>query len=586
MSKKIKLTEEQIVAIEKYLREDGTVRGAAREVLGKESRESTIRAGISNGHILGDGFASEEVLVIDQLVEMIRLHDQDNVSFKNLSKMFGISRPAVKRFFSKKTYKEFWESYNEKGIAAGETKDPTHKRKILSGKKYVITSAQNNTFVHDKFLKSLLQYCDKNNAELLVSTFHYNKNGFQNGSDKEIWFDPKIREYIIDESCLIGKDLVFSAELNILPTAVNPLSGLQNYTNKLSAIVPHTKLQLESLPTPKNEPAKLMHTTGTVTQRNYVQMKAGQKAEHNHVFGALVVEVDKDDDWFVRQLVAESDTGCFYDLDKYYTPKGCIQDLPVEAINWGDIHAAKLDTLVAEASWGDSEGSMVSCLRPKYLFLHDIFDHKFRNHHSIKDPYFLFKMFVDGTESVESEVLLTTKVIESMIDKCEEVVVVSSNHDLALERWLKEQNYKTDPVNALFFLQMQYLNYKSMEQGVELETFKTACNLVNPKTEDVTFLKEDESFVICEDIECGQHSHLGNNGGRGSVRAFQMQGGRFNIGHSHSANIKDGVYQAGVSGKMDMGYNKGGSSWSHSHIVTYKNGKRCIVTLKDGKWRA
>ena len=44
MSKKIKLTEEQIVAIEKYLREDGnTIRGAAREVLGKESRESTIR---------------------------------------------------------------------------------------------------------------------------------------------------------------------------------------------------------------------------------------------------------------------------------------------------------------------------------------------------------------------------------------------------------------------------------------------------------------------------------------------------------------------------------------------------------------
>ena len=43
MSKKIKLTEEQIVAIEKYLRDGGTVRGAAREVLGKESRESTIR---------------------------------------------------------------------------------------------------------------------------------------------------------------------------------------------------------------------------------------------------------------------------------------------------------------------------------------------------------------------------------------------------------------------------------------------------------------------------------------------------------------------------------------------------------------
>lgn len=586
MSKKIKLTEEQIVKIEEHLRNGGTVRGTAREVLGKESRESTIRAGLASGHILGDGFEAEEVLVADQLVEMIRLHEQDSASFKTLAQTFGISRPAVKRFFSKKTYKEFWETHDEKGIAAGETKDPAHKRKVLKGSRYVITSAQNNTFVHDKFLKSLLVYCKENDAELLVSTFHYNKNGFQNGKDKEVWFDPKIREYIVDDSCLIGNDLVFCGELNILPTAVNPLSGLQNYTNKLSAIVPHAKLQMESLPTPKHEPAKLMYTTGTLTQRNYVQMKAGQKAEHNHVFGALVAEVDKEGDWFVRQLAAESETGEFYDLNKKYTPEGSFNEGCVEAINWGDVHAAKLDMTVAETSWGDSDKSMVSCLNPKYLFLHDIFDHKMRNHHNIKDPYFMFKMYTNGTESVESEVLLTTKVIEDMLSKCEKVVVVSSNHDLALERWLKEQNYKTDPVNALFFLQMQYLNYKSMEQGIELETFKTACNLVNPRTKEVTFLKEDESFLICKDIECGQHSHSGNNGGRGSVRAFQMQGGRFNIGHSHSANIKDGVYQAGVSGQLDMGYNKGGSSWSHSHIVTYRNGKRTMVTLKNGKWRA
>ncbi len=59
MSKRIKLTEEQIVAIENYLREDGnTIRGAAREVLGKESRESTIRQYIRKG-IIGLGGEGE-----------------------------------------------------------------------------------------------------------------------------------------------------------------------------------------------------------------------------------------------------------------------------------------------------------------------------------------------------------------------------------------------------------------------------------------------------------------------------------------------------------------------------------------------
>jgi len=34
-----------------------------------------------------------------------------------------------------------------------------------------------------------------------------------------------------------------------------------------------------------------------------------------------------------------------------------------------------------------------------------------------------------------------------------------------------------------------------------------------------------------------------------------------------------------------MGYNVGGSGWSHSHIITYANGKRATATLKNGKWK-
>lgn len=35
-----------------------------------------------------------------------------------------------------------------------------------------------------------------------------------------------------------------------------------------------------------------------------------------------------------------------------------------------------------------------------------------------------------------------------------------------------------------------------------------------------------------------------------------------------------------------MGYNKGPSSWSHSHVVTYPNGKRAVVTMRGTRWRA
>lgn len=525
---------------------------------------------------------------VDELVEILRLTYQEKRSSRYVATVYGCGKSTIGDFLRKDTYKEFWESYDEKPIAGGMIVTPDDTRECLLGKKFVFTSAQNNTYVHSNFLKSLEGYCTHNNAELIIGTFHYNKKGFQNGKSEESWFDPSIRKYILDESREIAKGLLWCGELNILPSAVNPLSGLHNYTNRDSGIVPHAKLQLESLPTPLYDDCRMMYTTGTVTQRNYVEMKAGQKAKHHHSFSALVVEVDEQGVWFVRQLCAEKTTGCFFDLEYYYTPDGIGMDgdpCVVEAINFGDIHAAKLDPVVAEVSWGKGAYSMMESLQPHHLFLHDIFDMQSKNHHNIKDPYFLYKMHIQGTESVKEEVVLTASVIESMNNRGAKVVIVESNHDLALEKYLKEQDYRNDPVNAIFFLEMQLQNYYAMEGGKKLRTFKTACNMVNSELEGVLFLETDESFKICGDIECGSHSHLGNNGGRGSVLAYQKTGIRCNIGHSHSATIKDGVYQAGVSGRLQMGYNKGNSSWSNSHIVTYSNGKRTVVTIKDGKWR-
>lgn len=531
---------------------------------------------------------SKKIFTSDELVEIIRLTYQEKRSSRYIAGVFGVGKSTVGDFLRKETYTDFWKAYEEKPVASGEILTPDDVRKSLSGKRFVFTSAQNNTYVHDKFLKALEGYCDHNNAELIIGTFHYNKKGFQKGSSEGEWYDPKIRKYILDESREIAEGLLWAGELNIVPSAVNPISGLHNYTNRNSGIIPHAKLQLESLPTPKHDPCRMMYTTGAVTQRNYIEMKAGQKAKHHHSFSALVVEIDEDGSWFVRQLCAEKLTGCFFDLEYYYTPKGIGMDgepCCVEAINFGDIHAAKLDHQVAESSWGDNANSIMSCLQPEHVFLHDVMDHRNRNHHNIKDPYFRFKMFNNQTESVEEEVQLTASVIENMTGKGAKVVVVESNHDLALSRWLKEQDYKQDPVNAIFFLDLQLATYLAIKANEDFSIFEYACKMVNSELDDVLFLRTDESYNICGDIECGAHSHNGNNGARGSVMAFQKQGIKANIGHSHSATIKDGVYQAGVSGLLDMGYNIGGSSWSHSHIVTYSNGKRAIITLKDGKWR-
>lgn len=523
-------------------------------------------------------------------VEVLRLIN-DGFTFRQIEERTGVSRSAANKFVNKKSYQDWWEA-NPKPIASGELYDHHTNIPRLPGNKFLITSAQNNTFAHSMFLDTLEQAAEELDAEIIIGTFSYNTNGFQNLTKGEgEWFDPRVQKYILDQPALLADSLMWCGELNILPTAVNPLSGLHSYTKNNSGIIPHAKVQLESIPTHKQDPCRMLYTTGAVTKRNYIQKKAGQKASFHHVFGALLVEVDDDGDWFVRQLIADSDTGEFYDLNRRYTPRGSyIDNGGIVGINWGDIHVEKLDPQAAAASFYD-EDSMLNVLKPQYQFIHDVLDFEARNHHNIKDPYFRFVRHVRGGDSVRDNVRSVAKFLYDIDREDTLTVVVESNHDLAFKRWLKEADYKTDPENAIFFLENQLAMYKALADGNDkFSVFGHAVVNERPELINVRFLAVDESFRICNEtgkgIECGNHGHIGNNGTRGSINAFVVRGYRENIGHNHTAMIKDGVCSAGVLGSLDMGYNQGGSSWSHSNIVTNALGKRQTVTIKNGKWRA
>ncbi len=480
---------------------------------------------------------------------------------------------------------------DEKPLMGGTDLCPQSRRKQFTGKRYVFTSAQNNTRVHDTFLKSLEVYCEHNNAELVVGTFLYNKNGFQNGPNEETWFDPSIVPYIKDESYKVFEGLVWCGELNILPTAVDPLSGLLSYTKESSGIIPHVKVRLQSIATPKHLPCKMMYTTGTVTKANYIQQKSGQKAEFHHVFGALVAEVNDQGDWFVRQLVADSDTGEFQDLETIYTPSGVRENCNVLAIQYGDLHAENRDTVVYDATF--APGGMLDKLKPSYQFAHDSLDFSKRNHHNIKDTLFRYRLQVeyDGRDLVEDDIKLCAKQFMDMQRDWCQTVVVESNHDLALLKWLKDSNPKEDNVwNAMYYHKCQARVLQAiLDKEHNFSIFEWCCMQADTRIK-ARFLRTDESFVICPDqgggIECGQHGHNGANGSRGSPKAFTTFCTRINTGHTHSASIIDNVYTAGVKAKLDMGYNIGASSWSHSDIITYPNGKRTIITFKNGQWRA
>lgn len=487
-------------------------------------------------------------------------------------------------------------------IATGQTHAMSAEKIDLPDKgtihRFILTSAQNNTHVHKPVWDSLVLLAEHLGAEIMVSRFTYNKQAYfqssrvkpgtaDNDPYHDLWYDPLIESYVNDKRMELAPGLVWCGEMNIIPTAVRPLSGFETYTGRSSGIFPHVKFALESVASGKSESAKFNYTTGTVTKRNYLQRKAGLRAEHHHCYGGLLVEIDELGNWWVRQLNS-TEKGEIYDLDVRVYNGEVTTGNRVEAITWGDIHAASLDPDVMRVVW--HEGGMLDTLRPKHQFLHDVFDMRARNHHERKNPHKMFKRYINGEDSVEDELKYTAQFLRLADRSWCKTVVVNSNHDNALIRWLRESDYKDDPVNAIFFLEAQLEMYKAIYRSDDsFMLLEWAMRRLNAPV-STRFLREDESFVICKDaaggIECGMHGHLGVNGAKASPLGLSKMGRKANTGHTHSAAIIDGMYVAGTSSYLDMDFNVGPSSWSHSHVLTYPTGKRAVVTLWHDRWRA
>jgi Bacterial regulatory protein, Fis family len=510
----------------------------------------------------------------------------------------GIARSSVRKAIRKT-------DLHKKPLAGGTREGfSTTKKAVLPSKglikRYICTSAQNNTHVNKPFWNALLALADYYDAEVLVGTFSYNQNNFGKLSvkagketeyERELWFDPALNEYMNDESIELGNGLVWCGEMNILPTAVNPLAGLETYTHRKSAIFPHAKVAMRSIATMQGEGTKLNFTTGTVTLRNYIQKKEGIKAEHHHRYAALVVEVNHDGQWWVRQIGWSSKSNVLQDLDVVVKDNHVTTGNPVEAITWGDLHATHSEEWVVKASL-----EMLDVLKPQYQFLHDILEGASINRHVIKhspDPHYSFNRWLRGLHRVDEELKRSVEVVKQYLRPWCDTIVPDSNHDgWWLKSWLAKYDYRYDPANAELFLDMQMWFYSEIKRLTPEDKSHKDVNLTKYALEKfglegVNFLLADESFTICNrKIECGMHGHLGPNGAPGSPTNLSIIGRRANTGHTHSAGIWNGLYVAGTTSKLKWSYTYGPSSWSHSHIVTYPNGMRAIVTMWNGKWRA
>jgi hypothetical protein len=457
-------------------------------------------------------------------------------------------------------------------------------------RRWLLTSAQDDTDVHLRFWSNLQAYARHIGAEIVVGGFTYNHALYTDHETRTAQFAREVLPHLRFDPMDCGP-VLFCAEMNTLPTAVRPLSGLTTYAQGRTAVFPHAKLAFESVPAMPGKFVPSVMTTGACTVPNYVKKKAGLKAEFHHVLGATVVEADDTGAAWCRQISATAD-GAFQDLDTIVRAGRISSGNRVKAVTFGDIHIPSLAADVFDALWGRHGGSLIEVLRPEYQFIHDLMSFEMASRHVDGDPIHRARMSAAGHSGIRWQVREGAKFLRAIERETCRTVMIESNHDDRLMQWARRDADRMDTGNAEYWHECNLTLLRAIRENVEgFNLCRWALKNEDARElEGIDFVPMGGSFVICQDsggIECGMHGHQGPNGSRGTAVGLSKMGTRITIADKHSPQILDGVYIAGMSGDLDQGYNNSPSSWQRSHVITYANGKRTLITqTDDARWRA
>jgi hypothetical protein len=476
-----------------------------------------------------------------------------------------------------------WSLFSAPGVPASALRKGQVRR-------WILTAAQDDTDIHPRFWSNLQAFATYLGAELHVAGFTYQQIRHSDRMTLSASYRAEVRPFLRFDPLDCGP-VLFCAEMNTLPTAARPLSGLAAYSRGRDAVFPHAKIAYETVPQMPGAHVPSIMTTGAVTVPNYIAKKAGLKAEFHHILGATLVEVDGSGAAWCRQISATAD-GSFQDLDRTVRGGKISTGNRIKAATFGDIHLPSVGEDVFAALWGPSAGSLVEALRPEYAFFQDLLSFEQASRHVDNDPLHRAKMVHRGHSGMEAHVRAGTSFLRATARDFCRSVMVESNHDDRLLQWARRDADRRDVENVAYWHRCNLAALEASAAGLDgFNLLRWALKEADPRRlEGIDFIPMGGSFVICQDsggIECGMHGHQGPNGSRGSAVGLSRMATRITIGDKHSPQIADGVYVAGMTGDLDQGYNTGPTSWRRAHVLAYPNGKRTIITqAPDGRWRA
>lgn len=522
-------------------------------------------------------FTPTQIEIIRAYIKLIgkRIH---HPTLDNMNKV-GITREKLRHHFTNLAgLREAAKAYSPDtflNIIDSSIFSPKHLHNIREkvGKKdtFIITTAVTGCEAHKGFYQAMKRYCERNKAMIVVlpSTDPAAKAGWE-------------MDGILKKEAILMADMklnsnCFLSSIKLSAKHIDPVTGLGRIGQRQgSFIYASPKQRLKVIPNVKGGFPRVMMTTGACTVPNYstdryMSERTAYISTIDHVIGAIIVEVEDDEVFHFRQIQAEK-SGAFVDMGVYYKPDGIGKLLPVARI-LGDYHAGQHDS-TAEAAFLRLQRKVPA---QKVLF-HDLFNGLSVNHHENNKHILRAIRHLNGDLILENELKHAAKVLDTWGEVCQERVVVKSNHDEFLSKYLDEGRYVKDYPNKIIALKLAL----AMAEGQDPLRFgvQNLVGLKDPKS--VQWLTRKMGMVLAG-VQVGDH---GDTYAASSMYGQEHAYGNAVTAHIHAPEILRGIFRVGTTSLLDLDYNDGPSAWMHTGCDLYPNGARTLINVIDGRCSA
>lgn len=523
--------------------------------------------------------------------------------FSNLKKLSEKAHAAFPQLFANVVEESV---YMPKEMKALKDKLAKNARTVI------ITSANADAPLHMKALASLKTFARANDAVVIVGA----TEGQSDSLPEELYKDEDV--FVLFEDLHLNNAICVSvaplSKKSIDP--LNPKLKKLVRINNASMIFLSPFAGMDSIPCERNRHPDVMYSTGSISKPNYNSegkiKLVDEIATYHHNLAAVIVELDGEDKFYIRNVMMDPKTGDLTDLGIRYQANGKVSVEAPALLAYGDIHSYVKDETAFNAALG-----LAQTLKIAEGVVHDVMDCHTESHHKKHKHAESASMVMAGEANYGHEIKVLTEDFNKLTDAhAKGVRVVPSNHDDMDSRALEAGDFQKSATNSVYGTMLfpyqvawnlvaqgkknpakimaDYLHVSEKElvrryPGIEngIAPLQAAVEFCGPKApKKIKWHRRNDSYKVGR-TEVLMHGDKGNNGGGYSVSSAMLAVGTGSAisGHSHSPKMRGHVMVLGCLTKLNQSYNMGGfSSWMHTVGLVYANGTKQMIILMEGKY--